>query len=170
MSQSSLFCRGPKSKRLDRGGRFVTWKESIFPCHLPPSGIWEYRNQPTIDTWYASTKKFCLNTHLQWSGGPRELGLHWIINTKRLFDCCMSRNRIPRIILGQFIRNTRMMQNLKPWRGLVKTSAQPQVLFTKSSVITFDQDGKAILVGWQETTGPRLRHWPLLPQLPMPTN
>jgi hypothetical protein len=31
-----------------------------------------------------------------------------------------------------------------------------QVLFSKTLVITFDQDGKAILVGWQETTGPWL--------------
>jgi hypothetical protein len=29
-----------------------------------------------------------------------------------------------------------------------------RVLFTKTLVITFDQDGKVILVSWQETTGP----------------
>jgi hypothetical protein len=45
-----------------------------------------------------------------------------------------------------------------------------QVLFTKTLVITFDQDGKAILVGWRETTGPRLWRWSHLPQLPTSPN
>ncbi len=39
-----------------------------------------------------------------------------------------------------------------------------QVLFTKTLVIAFDQDDKAILVGWRETTGPWLWRLPLLPQ------
>jgi hypothetical protein len=34
--------------------------------------------------------------------------------------------------------------------------ARCQVLFTKILAIAFDQDGKAILAGWQETTSPRL--------------
>jgi hypothetical protein len=42
-----------------------------------------------------------------------------------------------------------------------------QVLFTKPLVVAFDENGKAILVGWRETTGQRLWHWPLLPQQPM---
>jgi hypothetical protein len=33
-------------------------------------------------------------------------------------------------------------------------------------VIAFDADEKAILIGWRETTKPRLWHWPLLPQHP----
>jgi hypothetical protein len=45
-----------------------------------------------------------------------------------------------------------------------------QFLFAKTLVIAFDQDGKAILVGWQETTSPRLWRWPLLPQVPTSPN
>jgi hypothetical protein len=41
-----------------------------------------------------------------------------------------------------------------------------QVIFTKMLDITFDANIKAILIGWRETTGPRLWHWPLLPQHP----
>jgi hypothetical protein len=29
---------------------------------LSSFGIWKYRNQPTIDTWYCSKKVICLNT------------------------------------------------------------------------------------------------------------
>ncbi len=39
-----------------------------------------------------------------------------------------------------------------------------RVLFTITLVIAFDLDGKAILLGWQETTSPRFWRWPLLPQ------
>ncbi len=41
-----------------------------------------------------------------------------------------------------------------------------QVIYTKTLVIAYAND-KAILIGWRETTGPRLWHWPLLPQHPM---
>ena len=44
-----------------------------------------------------------------------------------------------------------------------------RVLFTNTSVIAFDKDGKVILEGWRETSGPKLWRWPLLPQeLPPP--
>jgi hypothetical protein len=43
-----------------------------------------------------------------------------------------------------------------------------RVLFTNTTVIAFDQDGKVILEGWRETTGPKLWCWPLLPQVPPP--
>jgi hypothetical protein len=39
-----------------------------------------------------------------------------------------------------------------------------QVIFTKTLVIVFDVNDKAILIGWRETTGPQLWCWPLLPQ------
>jgi hypothetical protein len=39
-----------------------------------------------------------------------------------------------------------------------------QVLFTKTLVIAFDENGKAILIGWRETTSPWLWRWPLLSQ------
>jgi hypothetical protein len=42
------------------------------------------------------------------------------------------------------------------------------VLFTNTAVIAFDWDGKVILEGWGESTGPKLWHWPLLPQVPPP--
>ncbi len=42
------------------------------------------------------------------------------------------------------------------------------MLFTNTSVIAFDRDGKVILEGWCETTGPKLWRWPLLPQEPPP--
>ncbi len=45
-----------------------------------------------------------------------------------------------------------------------------QVLFTKTLVIAFDENGKAILVGWRETTGPWLWRRPLLPQQPTSPN
>jgi hypothetical protein len=45
-----------------------------------------------------------------------------------------------------------------------------QVIFAQTLVIAFDadndSDNKAILIGWRETTGPRLWHWPFLPQHP----
>jgi hypothetical protein len=40
----------------------VTWKEVVFPCCFLLFGIWKYRNQPTIDTWYRITKVF-VSTH-----------------------------------------------------------------------------------------------------------
>ena len=43
-----------------------------------------------------------------------------------------------------------------------------RVLFTDTAVIAFDRDGKVILEGWRETTGPKLWRWPLLPQEPPP--
>jgi hypothetical protein len=43
-----------------------------------------------------------------------------------------------------------------------------RVLFTDTAVIAFDRDGKVILEGWRETTGPKLWHWPLLAQVPPP--
>jgi hypothetical protein len=39
-----------------------------------------------------------------------------------------------------------------------------QVIFTQMSVIVFDANNKAILIGRRETTGPQLWHWPLLSQ------
>jgi hypothetical protein len=42
--------------------------------------------------------------------------------------------------------------------------ADGRVLFTKTSVIAFDENGKANLVGRRETTSLRLWRWPLLPQ------
>ncbi len=45
-----------------------------------------------------------------------------------------------------------------------------RVLFTNTGVIAFDQDGKVILKGWRKTTGPKLWHWPLLPQVPLLPN
>jgi hypothetical protein len=39
-----------------------------------------------------------------------------------------------------------------------------QVLFTKTLVIAFNENGYAILIGWRETTSPQLWRWPLLPQ------
>jgi hypothetical protein len=41
-----------------------------------------------------------------------------------------------------------------------------QVIFTQTLVVAFDANDKAILIGWRETTGPQLWHWPLLPQHP----
>jgi hypothetical protein len=46
--------------------------------------------------------------------------------------------------------------------------ASCQVLFTDTAIIAFDRDGKVILEGWRETTGPKLLRWPLLPQEPPP--
>jgi hypothetical protein len=43
-----------------------------------------------------------------------------------------------------------------------------RVLFTNTTVIAFDWDGKVILEGWRETAGPKLWRWPLLPQVPPP--
>jgi hypothetical protein len=45
-----------------------------------------------------------------------------------------------------------------------------QVIFTHTSVIAFDANNKAILIGWRETTGPQLWPWPLLPQHPTAPN
>jgi hypothetical protein len=42
------------------------------------------------------------------------------------------------------------------------------VLFTNTAVIAFDLDGKVILEGWRESTGPKLWRWPLLLQVPPP--
>jgi hypothetical protein len=39
-----------------------------------------------------------------------------------------------------------------------------QVIFTQMLVIAFDANDKAILIGWRETTKPRLWCWPFLPQ------
>jgi hypothetical protein len=39
-----------------------------------------------------------------------------------------------------------------------------QVIVTKTLVIAFNAHDKAILIGWRETTRPRLWPWPLLPQ------
>jgi hypothetical protein len=41
-----------------------------------------------------------------------------------------------------------------------------QVIFTKTLVMAFDANKKAILIGWRETTRPQLWRWPLLPQHP----
>ncbi len=41
-----------------------------------------------------------------------------------------------------------------------------QVIFTQTLVIAFDANNKAILIGWRETTRPRLWRWHLLPQHP----
>ncbi len=41
-----------------------------------------------------------------------------------------------------------------------------RVIFTQMSVIVFDANDKAILIGWRETTRPRLWHWSLHPQHP----
>jgi hypothetical protein len=45
-----------------------------------------------------------------------------------------------------------------------------QVIFTKTLVIAFDGNDKAILIGWRETTGPQLWPWPLIPQQPTSPN
>jgi hypothetical protein len=42
-----------------------------------------------------------------------------------------------------------------------------RVIFTQTLVIAFDANNKAILIGWRETTGPRLWCWPLLSQHPI---
>ena len=69
----------------------MTWKEAVFSCHFLLSGIWQYSNQLTIDTWHLNTLPGC-------SSGPRELGFLWSVDRKRLFDRCLSENRIFRII------------------------------------------------------------------------
>jgi hypothetical protein len=43
-----------------------------------------------------------------------------------------------------------------------------RVLFTDTAVIAYNWDGKVILEGWHESTGPKLWCWPLLPQVPLP--